>query len=148
MSSTRKVLLTILIALVVLVGGVVVAAKIWWSRHGEEALRQSREAMTTGRTFGRGSPAGRCVGEVLDRHERGEASFTSTIRESLFLDGCLQTADSLGAYCSSNPDQSITGSARWTLRLCGQRGLTDRYCTTTLQPLVKACRNPPPRPTP
>ncbi len=137
MSTTQKVLLWSAVIVVALVGGLVVGGRIWWK--SPEAGLQAE--MTNGRTFGRGTPARRCVEQVLDRHATG-TGLTASIAQSLYLNGCLETADSVAAFCQTNSDMSVTGRARWTLSLCQGRGLKDQLCSTALQPLVQRCSRP------
>jgi len=140
MTSTKKIALSILGGLVVLLCVVVIAGRIWWGKHGAAMVEASRQAMEEGRSFGRGIPASRCVDEALARHARAPLGFDTTVQQSLFLNGCLKTASDLPALCAQNPDPGVMGNAKWLAAQCAAHSLTDRYCTTVLQPLVQACR--------
>ena len=131
-----KITLIVVGVLVVLVVGGGFAAKVWFQHHKGELIALRNE----GRTFGTGKIAARCVDETLTRHGQGTPSFSATLNQSIFLGGCLDTADSVAAVCATNPDHSLIGDAKWIGALCRERGLADPYCANSLQPLTRACK--------
>ena len=135
MSSTLRVVLWIVGGLAVLLILVMVAGRLWW--RGNSAAFQ--QAMENGHAAGARLTARQCVDSVLHRHAAA-SDFGQSMPQSLFLGGCLQTARQLPALCAESPDQGIMASAQWTLRICHERGLSDRLCPTVLQPLLSACR--------
>jgi hypothetical protein len=138
MTSGRKVALVlgIVAALIVLVAG---TAWLAWRRFGPAMVQQGRVAMTEGQGFGRTATAQQCVDSVLTRHGTATIGFTTTVVQSIFLRGCLDTGSELGTLCAQQAGSGVT-SANWTLAICRARQFGDRYCPMLLQPLLEACR--------
>ena len=135
MSSTNRFVLWIVGGLAVLLVIVMVAGRLLWRGNSAEF----QQAMENGRAVGARVTARQCVDSVLARHAAAP-DFGQSMPQSLFLGGCLHAARQLPQLCAENPDPGMLASAQWTLRICHESGLSDRFCPTVLQPLISACR--------
>ena len=162
MSGLGKLLLILgLVAVggLALIGG---GAWYWWKHYGTEMLEAGAATLEDGRKSGEQLQEAACVSLAVDRHKSGPG-LASTVRNSLWLSGCLDTSRPQADFCDGVPNEANPlAVGTWTAGACVQRGLADPYCSSLLQAVAKYCSsgarseklkkrppsgNPPPLPT-
>jgi hypothetical protein len=127
------------------IGGVLAiggGAWYWWRHHSAEFLEAGRAAIEDGRKSGASLEEGGCVIHAVERH-KGERSMTSAIRNSVWLNGCLDTSKPQQGFCDGVPSQDNPISVGvWAANTCVQYGVADPYCHTLFQEVSKYCSSP------
>src|SRR5262245_438311 len=144
MSSAGKLFLILgLIA----VGGVIAivgGAWYWWDRHGAEFLESGQAVIEDGRRSGERLQESGCVKEAVVRHTSdGGPGIASTIRNSVWLSGCLDTSSPQADFCHGvpSPDNPVAVGT-WTAGVCVRHGFADPYCSSLFQNVPKYCASP------
>src|SRR5262245_8776987 len=142
MSSLGRLFLILgLIALAGLlaIGG---GAWYWWTHHSQEFLESGKATIEDGRKSGGKLLEGGCVALAVDRHKAGPG-MASTIRNSVWLSGCLDTSSPQADFCDGVPSpENPVAVGIWTAGTCLQYGLTDPYCSSLFQNISKYCASP------
>jgi hypothetical protein len=144
MSSAGKLLLILgLIA----IGGVIAIAGgawYWWDRHGSEFLESGKATMEDGRRSGERLQESGCMKEAVARHTSdGGPGLASTVRNSVWLGGCLDASSPQADFCSGipSPDNPVAVGT-WTAGVCIQHGFSDPFCSSLFQNVPKYCASP------
>ncbi len=129
----------IAIAGVLAIGG---GAWYWWKHHSTEFLEAGKATIEDGRKSGERLQESGCVTEAVARHKSGPG-MASTIRNSVWLAGCLDTSSPQADFCEGvpSPDNPLTVGV-WTAGACLQYGLADSYCSSLFQNVSKYCASP------
>lgn len=142
MSSGGKLLLILgLMAVggVLLIGG---GAWYWWQHHGMDFLESGKAVIEDGRKSGEKLQEGGCVALAVDRHKAGPG-MAATIRNSVWLTGCLDTSGPQADFCDGVPSpENPIAVGLWTAGACLQHGLSDSYCSSLFQNVPKYCSSP------
>jgi hypothetical protein len=144
MSSLSKVFLTlaaIAVVGVLLVGG---GAWFWWNHNGADMLEAGKVAIQEGQRSGTELTESSCVSTSMDRHKAGaNSSFSSALRNNLWLTGCLNASKPQEQFCAGVPRQDeILTMAMWSAQKCAQSGIEDSTCPNLLQSIAKYCASP------
>lgn len=121
--------LIISVAVVVVIIALGIGVGIYWvSVHGGEYVEKSKQSMTDGANFGKGTDNQGCVTETISRYKQDQG-FSSAIATQLFFQGCLQASRETPGFCEAVPKRTeIMESVKWQTRQCSQYNLRDSYC--------------------
>ena len=126
------------IAAVILLG---LGGWYWWKRNAGELLESGKESITLGRESGTTLGESSCLQFALDNHKANpDLSILSSVRNGLWLSGCLETSRVEKDFCSAVPAQDdVIARGVWAGLACAKEGLSDPYCPTLLQNVTKYC---------
>jgi hypothetical protein len=135
------ILAGIAVAGVLLIGA---GAWYWWDRHSGELIEAAKVAVADGQKSGRRLEEAACVVLALERHKADwNRSMASTVRNGLWLNGCLDTASPQQRFCEGVPPaDSPVAIGVWAGSSCVQHGYSDPYCQTLFQNISKYCSSP------
>lgn len=136
----KVVLIVVLVGFVVLVAGVVIAAR-WVRAKGARLQEQGKVLVTEGENYGRGKEADACVTESLNRL-RTCPGFICETKVKVFLTSCFGTANPATELCKGTPPPTeLMEGARWQMAECQRRGFsgTDQRCMRTLSTVQVHC---------
>jgi len=141
MSKTVKLILTIstiVLAVLLCIGG---GAWYWWQKNSAELIESGKAAMSEGRLIGTNVDESGCVSRAFDNHKADwNRSFSSSIKNSLWLSGCLEASKVQEKFCVDVPSQNeIVAVGVWSGVTCSQNGMSDSYCPNLLQNVAKYC---------
>jgi hypothetical protein len=111
----------------------------WWKHHSAEFLEAGTAAIEDGRKSGASLQESGCVAQVVARHKSGPG-MTSTIRNSVWLSGCLDTSSPQADFCDGVPSpENPVAVGVWAAGACIQHGLGDPYCSNLFQNVATYC---------
>jgi hypothetical protein len=127
----KVVLIVVLVGFVVLVAGVVIAAR-WVKSRAGSLKEEARVVMAEAEAFGKGKDGEACVVEALTRLKTAPG-FIGQAKVKVFLQHCLSTATVAPEMCEGVPlATDLIDSARWTLDECAKRGWPNNQPCTQL----------------
>ena len=140
MPGWLKALLIVVVVVIVLVVGVVIAGVYWISRNKDAWIAKGKEVMTEGRDFGRKTDNQGCVDESISRYKK-EPGLTSTISNSIFMRGCLESSSPTRGFCDEVPKQTeFIKTAQWRISQCRRVDLEkDTNCQNLFAPVQQFC---------
>ena len=140
MPGWLKALLIVVVVVIVLVVGVVIAGVYWISRNKDAWIAKGKEVMTEGRDAGRKTDNQGCIDESISRYKK-EPGFASTISNSLFMRGCLESSRPTPGFCDDVPRQTeFIKTAQWRLSQCTHVHLEkDNNCQNLFSPVQQFC---------
>ena len=144
LTTAAKVLITIVAVLFAAVLALGVGGWIWWKRNAGDLLEAGKEAIVLGRESGATMEESGCVARALEMHKADpDLSILSSVRNGLWLTGCLETSRVERDFCAHVPSQDETiARGLWAGSACARQGLSDPYCPTLLQNVAKYCSSP------
>src|SRR5512140_1268039 len=98
MPTWLKVILGIVLALLVVVGGAIFIGYRWFSANRERLVQAGTAARESGLAFARDHDAQQCIDEALTRLHASSA-FTNEIKARVFLRSCLSAASVPATFC-------------------------------------------------
>jgi hypothetical protein len=133
----KVVLIIVLVGFVVLVAGVIVAAR-WVRSRGESLKEEGKALVAEAREFGRGKDGEACLAESFTRLKACDG-FICEAKVKIFLQGCLETATVSPEFCAGVPPPSeIMKTVRYQLAECERRGMANSKPCTRLMGGVQA----------
>jgi|ERR1051326_118364 hypothetical protein len=140
MAGWLKALLIVVVIVVVLVVGVVIAGIFWVAHNKDSWIARGKEVMTEGRDFGRGTDNQGCVDESISRYQKAPG-ISSTISNSIFMRGCLESSRATAGFCDDVPRQTeFIKSAQWRISQCTHFKLEkDSNCQNLFTPVQQFC---------
>ena len=140
MPGWLKALLIVVVVIILLVVGVVIAGVYWISRNKDAWIAKGKEVMTEGRDAGRKTDNQGCVDESISRYKKGPG-FASTLSNSIFMRGCLESSRPTRGFCDDVPRQTeFIKSAQWRLSQCTRVDLKkDNNCQHLFTPVQQFC---------
>ena len=135
----KVVLIVVLVGFVLVVAGVVVAAR-WIKRQGTVLKTEGEAVMAEARKFGEGKDGEACIAESLNRLKTA-SGLMGEAKVKIFLQTCLSTATVSPKTCEGIPKPSeIMKSAQWALDECARRGRpNDQRCTRVINAIQVHC---------
>lgn len=133
----KVVLIVVLVGFVVLVAGIIVAAR-WVKQRGASLKEEGQAVMAEARAFGQGKDGEACIAEAFKRLETAPG-FIGEAKVKMFLQTCLGAANVAPETCEGVPRMSeIMRSAQWSLDECARRGHANSQRCTRLIGAVQA----------
>lgn len=132
----KVVLIVVLVGFVLLVAGVVIAAR-WVKQRGASFQKEGKAVIEEARAFGQGKEGEACIAESFRRLDTA-SGFIGEAKVKIFLQNCLATANVPPETCANVPPMSeIMRSAQWTLDECARRGRPNNPRCTRLIPALQ-----------
>lgn len=99
---------------------------------------------TEGRKVGASFGEAECLRNALARHKEGMSiAFSSSLQNTLWLSGCLQTSHIQDSFCTNVPSPSdIVKETAWAASACKGRGVSDNYCVLLFMAVASYCPSP------
>jgi hypothetical protein len=138
-TSVKVLLIVFAVGFVVLVIGIIVAAR-WVKQRGESLKNEGVAVIAEARAFGEGKDAEACIAESMSRLDRA-SGFLGEPKVRMFLRHCLQAANVTPEACAGVPKrEEILKTVSWSFGECAKRGKpNDRPCTRVLLALQQRC---------
>lgn len=135
---------TLLTVLGVVICSVLVLAgsgRSWWFKHGDQLIAASRAMVEEGARNGSGMEESACVSEAVERGKTVDASLLSSVKDGLWLKGCLHTSRAQEAFCADIPAKNeILALAAWVNGECARHSMeANPYCSTIFQGVSGYC---------
>lgn len=118
----------------------IVAMGIYMKQKAPGLIATGRAAEAEGGAYGTGVSESRCVDDVVAKY-RTKPGFSSALRESIWLNGCLDTSAVEQDFCAGVPLRSdLADSALWKVSRCTQAGLgQDAACRSLIDNIQPYC---------
>jgi hypothetical protein len=144
MSSGVKLLLILLAIAAAGILAIGAGAWYWWSHHSKDFLESGKAVMLEGQAAGRKLDEAACVAFAVDRHRKdGAGSMGASVRNNLWLTGCLEASRPQPKFCEGVPSyDSAVAVGTWAGLSCAQQGLSDPYCGNLYGGVAKYCSSP------
>ena len=140
MPGWLKALLIVVVVVIMLVVGVVIAGVYWISRNKDAWIAKGKEVMTEGRDAGRKTDNQGCVDESISRYKK-EPGFASTLSNSIFMRGCLESSRPTRGFCDDVPRQfEFIKTVQWRISQCRRVDPEkDTNCQNLFAPVQQFC---------
>lgn len=135
----KVVLIIVLVGFVLLVAGIIVAAR--WVKSQAPAIEQAgKDATAEAKAFGEGKDGEACIAESF-RRQKVAKGFLDQAKVNMFLQQCLDVATVAPQTCQGVPEPSaIMDSIRWKSDECARRGrANDQACLQLISALQMHC---------
>ena len=142
MSTSAKVVLGILAALLLVSILSCLGLKMWFEDNKDELANMGEEADAAGIEYGIGSDQAGCVGAGLSQQDGcGAFDPMCEAENSIWLRACLSAATPTPGFCDGVPEKSdIIDSATWAVGTCMNLGRPDdQACGRLLQQVQEHC---------
>jgi hypothetical protein len=120
----------------------VIASAVAWHHRPEpphDATNIADATFIEGKAAGMKLDEVSCVRSAMARHEANTArSVDSSIRNGLWVAGCLVTSTARPDFCDQVPREG-TDVGKWTVTACTFHGLSDPYCPAMFISVVQYC---------
>jgi len=135
----KVVLIIFLVGFVVLVAGIIIAAR-WVRSQGASLQTEGKALMAEAQEYGKGKDGEACVDESFRRLKTCNG-FICEARVKIFLQACLPSATVPPEFCEGVPKPSeIMATVRYQLGECEKRGMTnDKPCTRLIAGVQAYC---------
>lgn len=113
----------------------------WWvSMHGKGLMKQTVNEVSEGRNYGEGKDTDACLEEYFQREEECLTPIC-TVKHSLFLNGCLLTAQLSTGVCQGVPrSDEIIDASTYTMKQCVKWGKPpDNDCQQAARAILTRC---------
>jgi hypothetical protein len=138
MSRPLKFLLIAAASILLVAGGVALAATIWWQTRGAQVVA----SLGDGTRYAAGHDRQACVSEAVLRVKRssGAIGFTEQLKNELFLEECLKAAAPVDGFCAGVPSRSDAAtSVAWRKQASEKYGLEGTLRQGLVQEIQDFC---------
>jgi hypothetical protein len=131
----------ILFVLLLIVAG---AGYWWWQKNAAGMIEAGKLAMEDGHKRGMTMEESGCVTEAVSRHKaEASPSIGGSVKNGLFLRGCLDASKPQAKFCEGVPAKSnAVQVGLWAGQICQGAGLNDPYCPSLMQQVAEYCASP------
>lgn len=135
----KVVLIIFLVGFVVLVAGIIIAAR-WVRSQGASLQEEGKVLMAEAEEFGKGKDGEACLDESF-RRLKACNGFICEAKVKVFLQGCLSSATVPPEFCQGVPKPTeIMATVRYQLAECEKRGMaSNKPCTRLISGVQAHC---------